>query len=653
MSVAADPGVFLFPDDVPVNIANPADLEILEGMFPGKEVYIVAGSDVTANASAYKKAPVPHSIHHFNHIIFRRHADDYDAARDTRKDTAGILGHVEELSLPIQLEDISSTRIRDNIDLNRDIANLIDPMVQRYIYENNLYLREPQYKPVLITHPISCEFIRNIPDEIFEELKKSIWKKVRNSEAIVQNLREEGVTLTLLRDQEHGGVPVAVAAAKKIEGRDLLTEFHDQRTTREIRNHVKGRMVLIKAIYGPVRDENHDYHQIVLTELLAHYLAGEFTYCLYHGSPLMEEKRELTEETLERQGFVRLSAVEGETVMVVSMHRPFVLTKNMETVIKAPFNTNPRVRQVMEETHRKLQWAIRDFDPGTLSLSFDSTIMHYRLMRKITEINQVPYVETKPRRLGEKMCVPFGKMLRGSVAPNTVTKTVHTEKVFNSDMHGFTIEEYPGYSPLDTQMRTIQSFGRDVILVDDLLHKGYRLIELDKHLQDKDIHICEILTGIMTANGKDLATGYDLKADCVYFLPNLRSWFVESSLYPFIGGDSVRSSSPNAAGLLTSVNLILPYAAPTFLMNYDMEKVYNLSRICLENARDILKVLETEYQHTFQRNLTLDRLSEVILSPTCPDKGSYMEYNLNLPASVYVENDLRRLVRLEAMAGVK
>ena len=43
-------------------------------------------------------------------------------------------------------EDISSTRIRENVDLGRDISDLIDAAAQNYIYDNDLYLRQPAYK---------------------------------------------------------------------------------------------------------------------------------------------------------------------------------------------------------------------------------------------------------------------------------------------------------------------------------------------------------------------------------------------------------------------------------------------------------------------------------------------------------------------------
>lgn len=116
--------------------------------------------------------------------------------------------------------------------------------------------------------------------------------------------------------------------------------------------------------------------------------------------------------------------------MAVDMHMPTTLTKNLSMVIKAPFNTNPQILRTLESAHRRLQAVLTQLRPGHLVLSFDSNIMHRRLVEKITKENGVPSHVVIPRTLGEKMCVPFGKMLRGSVVPNTVTKTVHTERVF-------------------------------------------------------------------------------------------------------------------------------------------------------------------------------------------------------------------------------
>ncbi|MCD8125359.1 MAG: hypothetical protein LUE23_10110 [Lachnospiraceae bacterium] len=654
MSTAADCGVFMFPDEIPVNIANNEDLEGLRKLFPTREIYIVEGSDVTANASAYKKPAAENSIHHFNHIIFQRRGEDYEVAvHAAGKNNGRILGEVVELSLPMQLEDISSTRIRENIDRNRDIANLIDPMVQRYIYENNLYLREPQYKPIMHTRSVDCDVVDEVSDELWEKMAATVLHRKKNIQGIISRLKESGASLAILYDRNRGGVPIAMAAARKIENSDLYREFGDLEMVRQIRDLAWGNILLIQGIYAPDDSDHHDFFQLIITELLAHYLARGYTYCLYHSRPEMEERRRFkAENTLLRQGFVRFSPEDAaETVMAVDMHQPYVLMKNIETVIKEPLNDNLQVHQVVEEAHRKLQLALTEFAPGNLVISIDSSVMHHRLVRKITEVNQVPNEPCTPRKLGEKMCVPFGKVLRGFVTPNTVTKALHTEKVFNADMKGYTIQEFPNYSPLKTQLRTIRSFDRDVILVDDLLHKGYRLKVLLPLLREADIRIDRVITGVLTANGQDIVGEYGLQTDGVYFIPNITSWFTESTLYPFIGGDGVRSAGRNAAGLLTSVNLILPYAAPAFLRSEDIGPVYNLSMVCLENARDIMKVLEREYQREFERNLTLDRLSEVILSPTCPDKGLFMSYSENLPATVYIENDIQRLVRLQNITG--
>ena len=70
---------------------------------------------------------------------------------------------------------------------------------------------------------------------------------------------------------------------------------------------------------------------------------------------------------------------------------------------------------------------------------------------------------------------------------------------------------------------------------------------------------------------------------------------------------------------------------------------------CLENARNILLALETEYRRIFARNLTLSRLSEAVILPLCPDKGSSMTYDLSRGASTYLDDDIELLKRMRFM----
>ena len=123
MSVADEFHVQIFPEDFPVNIANPENLHRLRQAFPGRKVSIAVGSDVVAHASSYRKPVEPDSIHTFDHIIFRR------PGQEAVGGYGGIYGKVLELTLPEPLEEISSTRIREAVDANRDISNLVDPAV--------------------------------------------------------------------------------------------------------------------------------------------------------------------------------------------------------------------------------------------------------------------------------------------------------------------------------------------------------------------------------------------------------------------------------------------------------------------------------------------------------------------------------------------
>ena len=50
----------------------------------------------------------------------------------------------------------------------------------------------------------------------------------------------------------------------------------------------------------------------------------------------------------------------------------------------------------------------------------------------------------------------------------------------------------------------------------------------------------------------------------------------------------------------------------------------------------------------YSRNLTLSRLSEAVILPLCPDKGSCMGYDLSRAASTYLDNDVEMLRRLQA-----
>lgn len=647
MSVADEFYVHLFPDETPINIASPKDLKKLKETFPEMDVYMVVGSDVINNASSYKKEPCEHSIHSMNHIVFRRAGE---AHPENLYD--GITGNVVELELPEDLEHISSTRIRENIDNNRDISNLIDPVVQEYIYHNGLYLREPEFKPIIRAKAIGFDNVDGDDDQILDELAATVLAGNPDGGAILSRIKRNQEQLIVLRNSAENDRPVGFVSYKDLRSEELFGVLRNMELANTVRRKTSREALLITGIFTKEQgvydgEAINDSAQLLLVEVITQALAKNYSYSLYVAERGITSKDVIF--ALERQGFVRPDIAEDHekrTIYIVDMHEPLMLLHNLETTIKEPFASSPLVLEQIEKNHKKLQLAMTKLYPGNLVVSLSSGVMHHRLVDRITALNGVPKEPLVPRKLGDNMCVPFGKILRGKVVPNTVTKTLHTDKVYEPDLESYAIEPFPFYSPLESQIKMIKSFERPVILVDDLVHKADRLQALAPSLREAEIPIKKVVVGVISGYGRDLMQSFHLPVEAIYSMPNLRQWFVESTLYPFIGGDTVRRDEFEVAGLQPSINMILPYATPR-LTGCSREALYEFSACCIENSRDLLQVLESEYRKQFAKNLTLSRLSEAVILPLIPDKGSCMDYDENLAASVYLENDLEMLGRMK------
>lgn len=635
MSVADEFDVYLFPHDIPVNLATPEDLDRLRAVFAGRELYLAVGSDVVANASSYRAAPSPGSVHSLNHIVFRRSSGA--EGQEIEADLSRISGRVIQLQLPTHLEDISSTRIRENIDLGRDISSLIDPVVQDFIYRNSLYLREPQYKQILRAGDLVFSHISQPNRLLWEEVTEAL---LQARAPAPQTDPRDGVCL--LRSGGPRSRLLGFLTLRTVNSGSLYEALEDPELADFVRRRTAGKIRLLTGLtVVPGAAGGHDVGQLLMTEALSRAISEDCGYAVWYG-PASEDTLDL----LERQGFVRAELPSRQPLLLVDMRSPSVLLQNIPTTLKEPFSSDPAVLKAVKAAHRNMQRALTGLYPGSLILSLNAEVIYHRLVRKIADLNGVRAEPTVPRVLGPKMCVPFGKILRGNAIPNTVTKTIHTDKVFAQDLRSFTIESFPGYAPLESQIRTIHSFRRPVILVDDLLHSGTRINALDPLFRQEGVVIDQVLVGLLSGRGRDLIAAKGLSVDSVYFIPNMESWFVESTMYPFIGGDTVGHDEPSVPGLTPAVNLILPYAFPRFYKNCDREAVFRFSCTCLENARDILLALESTFRERYARNLTLSRLSEAVILPLSPDKGSCMHYDPSLPASVFLQNDLKMLLRM-------
>lgn len=639
MSIAGETDMYIFPDNIPVNIANPDDLSRLRDLFEDRDLYIAVGSDVIRNASSYKAKPSVNSIHSFNHIVFAR------AARKTENaDTAAypIRGDVINLTLRKYYEDISSTRIRENIDMGRDISNLIDPVVQSYIYDNNLYIRQPAYKHEIQARDLHISGYEHSNCDAVQAARDDLEKRGYDVPELMRYLRRPHVRTIYIGKSGAGGTDLcAFASARRVDRRDLLFEFGDTGITNHIRSNASGSIGVIGALYIGKSRNISNLGQILLTELLTSMLSKDYGYVIYHPVDKAGMSPSII-EALRRQGFVNISEDHNNPVYAVDMTAPVVIFRDVETVIKAPLNKNPRVMKAVDEAHNRLLRTFSEIYPGKLLLSFNTSAVYSKIVEMVAAENGVSTEPDPERRRGPYMAVPFGKALSDVVVPNTVTKALRTEKYINDNVREFTIRESAGYASLDDQIETLRSFNREVILIDDLLHSGQRMKHIDPMLRDHNIKVRKTIVGLLTGNARDDMTVSRRSVEGAYFIPMISMWLNERDCYPFIGGDSLDSGD----GGRSSINLILPYTSYSFVGSRDSESVYKYSMTCLENARDILKVIEQEYQDMFEKQLTIGRLGAVITVPRRPDYGDDLLYDESAAPSVYIESDIKRARRL-------
>ncbi len=228
------------------------------------------------NASSYRMEPEENSIMTFPHVIFRRETRE---GRGNKTSYDMIQNTVVELKLPTHFEDISSTEIRENIDHNRDISNLIDTVAQNYIYDRGLYLREPQYKRLLQTKAVEIKHETNAKD-IAEIIRQGNLGN-DESEKLLHTLQEPGCTATIIFDQDGKGRPDAIMLYRHISTTELFGEFQDMMTASYIRQQTSGKIVLILAGYirsrSKIADSGADCADRNLGGMSA---AGLHLYCM-------------------------------------------------------------------------------------------------------------------------------------------------------------------------------------------------------------------------------------------------------------------------------------------------------------------------------------------------------------------------------------
>ncbi|MFM9412836.1 HD domain-containing protein [Peptococcus simiae] len=646
MSVAEEENVFLFPPIFPVNIAAAEDLARLKEVFHNKDLFLVVGSDVLANASAYRQPPTSDSVHQINHIVVHRPGDGMDA--ETRAEAlARLEAKVLEMDLPDLPEGVSSTTIRKNIEKNRDISHLIDTMAQNYIYTHNLYLGERKTKAVQTLKPYT---VRRVPAEdgrLWHDIEALFEKEKLETQALGflgHALPPDSILVNIRRE----GALESFVLAQVVSSRHLFDVVGRRDICRYLREKGSGHIAFLSRL--AFSDEALDGGQRALSEALLWALEASATLAVYVGHG-REEKDRLT-GLLTRHGFQFLPAAfdsEGEDwYAVVHMRAPLLLSNNVSTLLKAPYAQLPAVDRVLAQTHQRLMAAMTAFHPGELVLSYESAALETELAHLVSAENGVPAQEGEERELGPAMCVPFGHLLRRSLVANTVTRPLYVQRLYPGDMRQLSVGPLPYQPDLKTQAQVLSSFHRPVILADEVLNRGRTLEGLLPLLEAEGVPIQSIVCGIITGSGRDIQEDLGLSFRALHYLPNIRYWMVDSKAYPFIDGYA-RADRPVSifSGLARVVNPVLPFAASPLFRDADSGAVWRYSQTALENALAIMQVLEESYQAENERNLTLRRMAEVFNRPMIPEYGAGPIYDMTRSPSYYIKQNLSQLAYFE------
>ena len=353
----------------------------------------------------------------------------------------------------------------------------------------------------------------------------------------------------------------------------------------------------------------------------------------------MEQARsQIDLEELELIGFMNQS---------VDLRSPCSLHFDLDDLIKDEYRNEEAFLQVLARTRQRMLLEIGKLFPGHFVLPIYQHRVYQRLAQAITSKNSAEIDPSSSKRLGPYLAVPFGEILKRRVLPNTATKSIHTEKCFEPDLSRWQIQESPDYMALRNQVQMIKSFDRPVLLVDDLLNKGYRLKRLMPLFQECGLKVDTLYLGLISQRGREIASSYQLAVKAAYELPNLRHWFAESKSYPYLGGDSIyQVKSELSLSFWPSINLIFPYSRTPFLKAVPRAQQYAYSATCLDNAIELLEVLEKLYQERTYRYPQLRHLPELIYLPRYPFHGRGIYQEESLKPSHLLRQDREWLERL-------
>lgn len=649
MSISDQMSIYTFPQSLPINLRHKEDLEKLKTLFDEKPVYLIIGEEALLHDVVYENAD--NAIYSFPHIIYSRSSMAHtDAFKELIQERIGFMkSDVVIRSLEYKYEMIDVNQIRRNIDNNWDAYDVIDDLATHFIKSHNLYKNEPQFKSVVTLNDLNIEIkplksvdnLEMLCEKFDVDFSRVKYLQDGNDSEKCPVLKRE---MLLIKDGVTDQV-VAFSIFAKASPEHLFDEIKSLDILKDISGKAYKKILILDEIVMKPYGKVHALDQIILTETLMSLIPSGFEYAVVNCHDMNQFSNDIR-GVLIRSGFIKYQCTYNNKMLyAVDMTEPIVINLDGTTRMKTDYRQHEDIRDKIKLVRTNLQQAVVSLYPGSLVLSFDRSMMYSHLIRQITQRNKVSIHHTGEN--GPYMCVPYGDIFKRWLLPNTVTKSFHTERYYNKYVEYYDVKAYPGYLSIEEQARVLKAFNRPMILVDDLVDKGNRLNSIDQYLKSNGIDIDQVIVGIMSDRGKALFERKGMTLSAAYHIPNIKIWFNEADVYPFIGGDSLLRESSNSSTLLSSVNMMLPFVYPKYISDVSKMDLYNLSMICLENAASILNEVEKVYMSLNNRCLSIENLKEVMITPRVPDVGEHMYYDNNFKPTDFLKNEIERLTKMK------
>lgn len=107
----------------------------LKKQYPNSEFYFILGSDMLKTFNEWYR--YEDILKEVKLVVGARHQKEFSELLDIKSKFSNLAEKIDIVNINVM--EISSTMIRENITKNKDIKNLVDNKVLKYITEHNLY----------------------------------------------------------------------------------------------------------------------------------------------------------------------------------------------------------------------------------------------------------------------------------------------------------------------------------------------------------------------------------------------------------------------------------------------------------------------------------------------------------------------------------